>query len=188
MKLLGYIELTLSWCNVIFSTSVSDFRPEVGQFFENRKFQSLKPEVDKYLIGKLVSFCNESPIFVFWFLNPGGHQNHFCPGMSIYSYIESKNFQKLLAPLMFKIPPNWHCTYDLEFDSLSFWNIFDFRFRKFQLPVHENSSLPVWGWKRKSKIWRCIMTGSTLYAPKVSSKSVHGCPRSYSPHLKWPPS
>ena len=65
MKLLGFIELALNWCNVIFSTSVSDFKPEIGQFFANRKFQSSKPEVEKYLVGKLVSFCNESPIFVF---------------------------------------------------------------------------------------------------------------------------
>ena len=84
MKLLGFIELPLNWCNVIFSTSVSDFKPEVDQFFANRKFQSSKPEVEKYLVGKLVGFCNESPIFVFWYLNPGNHQNHFCPGMSIY--------------------------------------------------------------------------------------------------------
>ena len=65
MKLLGFIELALNWCNVIFSISVSDFKPEIGQFFANRKFQSSKPEVEKYLVGKLVGFCNESPIFVF---------------------------------------------------------------------------------------------------------------------------
>ena len=43
----------------------SDFKPEIGQFSANRKFQSSKPEVEKYLLGKLVGFCNESPIFVF---------------------------------------------------------------------------------------------------------------------------
>ena len=65
MKLLGFIELALNWCNVIFSTSVSAIKPEIDQFSANRKFQSSKPEVEKYLFGKLVGFCNESPIFVF---------------------------------------------------------------------------------------------------------------------------
>ena len=140
MKLCGCIELTLRLCNVIFSTSVSDFKPEVGQFFANRKFQSSKPEVEKYLIGKLVIFCNERPIFVFWFFNPGSHQNHFYPGMSIYLYIGSKIFQKSLAPSLFKISPNWDFTYDLKFDPLSIWNISDFRFRNFELPVYEKTA------------------------------------------------
>ena len=38
----------------------------------NRKLKTSEPEVEKDLIRKLVGFCNESPIFVFWFLNPGG--------------------------------------------------------------------------------------------------------------------
>ena len=36
-----------------------------GLFFEDRKFQKSKPEVEKHPIGKLVGFCNETPIFVF---------------------------------------------------------------------------------------------------------------------------
>ena len=40
------------------------------------------------------------------------------------------------------------------------------------------------GLNRKLKIPRCIISRSTLYTPKVSSKSVKGCPRSYFPHLK----
>ena len=32
------------------------------------------------------------------------------------------------------------------------------------------------------------VSGSTLYTPKISSKSIHGCPRSYPLHLKWTPS
>ena len=43
------------------------FRPQTGseRFFVDRKFQLSKPEVEKYLIGKLVSFCNEGPNLVF---------------------------------------------------------------------------------------------------------------------------
>jgi len=57
-----------------------------------------------------------------------------------------------------------------------------------RVPAYKNSSLPVWGQNRKSKIWRCIISWSPLYTPKVSSKSEHGCPRSYCSHLKWTPS
>ena len=48
------------------------FRPQTGSglFFTNRKLKTLQPEVKKYLIEKLTGFCNKSPIFVFWFLNP----------------------------------------------------------------------------------------------------------------------
>ena len=46
-----------------------DFRSEPPNrklaVFGNRKLKTSKPEVEKYLIGKLVGFCNESPIFVF---------------------------------------------------------------------------------------------------------------------------
>ena len=43
------------------------FQPQTGSelFFMNRKFQSSKPEAEKYLIGKLVGFFNESLMFVF---------------------------------------------------------------------------------------------------------------------------
>ena len=43
------------------------FRPRTGSglFFGNRKLKTSQPEVEKYLIGKLMGFCNESPIFVF---------------------------------------------------------------------------------------------------------------------------
>ena len=57
------------------------------------------------------------------------------------------------------------------------WTNFDetlgvnFRFPK-------NIPLPIWGRKRKSKIWRCTNLGSTLYTLEVSSKSVHGTRRS----------
>ena len=81
------------------------FRPQTGSwlFFANRKLKRSEPEVETYLIGKLASFCNESPIFVFWTFNPGNRYNHFCPGISIYYYIGDKIFQKPLAPPLFKI-------------------------------------------------------------------------------------
>ena len=43
------------------------FRPQTGSwlFFGNRKLKTSRPEVEKYLIGKLMGFCNKSPIFVF---------------------------------------------------------------------------------------------------------------------------
>ena len=67
MKLWEYIELTLNWYNVKFPTSVAGLKPEVGQFFENQKFLSSKPEVAKYLIP--YESCES-------------HHDHFCPGMS----------------------------------------------------------------------------------------------------------
>ena len=82
------------WTDFDETLGVYRVEPELVQ---NRKFQLLKPEFEKYLIEKLVRFYNKSPIFVFWYFNPGSHQNHFRPGMPIYSYKESKNFQKLLA-------------------------------------------------------------------------------------------
>ena len=57
--------------------------------------------------------------------------------MSIYSYIEGKNFQKSLAPPLIKISKNEDCTYTTEFHSLFVKLNFDFRFRCFQLPVSE---------------------------------------------------
>ena len=49
------------------------YRPQTGSglFFGNRKLKTSQPEVETYLIGKLMNFRNESPIFVFRFLNPG---------------------------------------------------------------------------------------------------------------------
>ena len=38
--------------------------------------------------------------------------------------------------------------------------------------------LPVWTSDRKSRLWRCIISRSTLYTLQVSSQSVHGCLRS----------
>ena len=95
MKLWGYIELILNWCNVKFPTSVAGPKPEVGQFFENHKFQSSKPEVEKYLIGKPVGFYSESLLFVFLFLDPGSHHDHFCPGMSRIKSIYPQSFIKI---------------------------------------------------------------------------------------------
>ena len=81
------------------------FRPRTGSwlFFANRKLKRSEPEVETYLIGKLASFWNESPIFVFLTFKPGNRYNHFCPGISIYYYIGDKIFQKPLAPPLFKI-------------------------------------------------------------------------------------
>ena len=43
------------------------FRPQTGSemFFRNRKLKTSHSEVEKYLIGKLMSFCNESHISFF---------------------------------------------------------------------------------------------------------------------------
>ena len=38
--------------------------------FVNRKLETSDPEVGKYLVRKSVDFCNESPIFVFFFYFP----------------------------------------------------------------------------------------------------------------------
>ena len=53
---LDVIITILGYCVGYYSTS--DRNHETGNrlFFENRKFQSLQPEVEKYRIGKLMSF------------------------------------------------------------------------------------------------------------------------------------
>ena len=68
-------------------------------------------------------------------------------------------------------------SFPMRYVSTSGSDLFNFRFAK-------NSQLPVRGRKRKSKISRCIISRSTLYILKVSSKSAHGCRRSNFPHLK----
>ena len=84
MKLWGCIQFDPGYCMGYFSTSGRNLKTGSWLFFGNRKLKTSEPEVEKYPIRKLVGFGNESPIFVFWYLNPGNHQNHFCPGMSIY--------------------------------------------------------------------------------------------------------
>ena len=60
MKLLGYIELTLNWCNVIFSTSVSTLKPEMSYFFINRKFKISERIYTPKVSSKSVRRCSSN--------------------------------------------------------------------------------------------------------------------------------
>ena len=51
------------------------FRPRTGSraVFQKPEVEISEPEVKNYSIGKLVGFCNETPIFVFQYLNHGSY-------------------------------------------------------------------------------------------------------------------
>ena len=114
-----------------------------------------EPEVEKYLIGKLMDFCNRSSIFIFCFLHPGSPQNHFYPGMSIYFSIGRIFFQKSLAPSLVNISKKQDMTSITELYSLYHKHIFDFRFRCFQLPVSEKQ--PISGLRSEPEIKKLTM-------------------------------
>ena len=66
MKLWGYKELTLNWCNVIFSTSGSDPEPEVTRFpitsymfyEKNISEGDIETKVDTYLLDGVHFMCD----------------------------------------------------------------------------------------------------------------------------------
>ena len=65
MKLLGYIQFDPGYCMGYFFTS--DQKLETGNklFFENRKFQLSKPEVENMIDKKRKQFCSVSHILLF---------------------------------------------------------------------------------------------------------------------------
>ena len=79
--------------------------------------------------------------------------------------------------------------YNIAHSILSPFLYHQVKFRNKIIPIaYVEGPFPVLISDRKSRIWRCIISGSTLYTPKISSQSVHGCPRSWKYHLKWTPS
>ena len=109
------------------------FLPQTGNepFLVNRKFQSSKPEVEKYPLGKPVGFCNQSPIFIFFYFSVVvAPKNQFCP----------QTFSKIPGASPGQNIKNKDSTLTIKFDFLFVEHNFDFRF--FDL-------LPVSGRKRK---------------------------------------
>ena len=164
-----------------------DFRCQTGSglFFQNRKFQSSKPEVENVLDEKRVKFCCVSTILLFWYFEQGRRQRllkNFVSYVTVYGYTRTKMILPVTRIESWKLKSLQKlASFPMRHVSTSGSDLFNFWFAK-------NSELPVWGRKRKSKISRCIILRSTLYILKVSSKSAHGCRRSNFPHLKWTPS
>ena len=93
MKLLGFIELALNWCNVLFSTSVSTFKPEMSYFFINRKFKISEPEVRNIPDRKRIKFQVVSKISVWWYFEQGRRQRLlkiFAPYVLVYGHTRTK--------------------------------------------------------------------------------------------------
>ena len=188
MKLFGYIELTLNWCNVIFSTSVSTLKPEVSYFFINRKFKISEPEVKNIPDRKRIKFQVISKISVRWYFEQEWRQRllkKFAPHVLVYGHTRIK---MILVATRIEKSKNEDRSLITKIHELSDEILFDFRFRWLELPVWEKTGqLPVWSRKRKLKIWRCTSSGPTLYTQNVSSKSVSRCSSNESvTHKKTP--
>ena len=114
------------------------FRPKPrNPFFENRKFQLLKPEVENMLDKKRIQFCSVSPILLFSYFEQGRHQRRlkiFAPYVIVYGHTRTK---MILAATRFEKSKNEDGALITETDELSDEIFFDFRFGYFQLPVSE---------------------------------------------------
>ena len=71
------------------------FRPQTGNrpFFENRKFLSLKPEVENMLNEKRIQFCSVSHILFFRYFDQGRRQGLlkiFAPYVIVYGHTRPK--------------------------------------------------------------------------------------------------
>ena len=137
MKLLGYIELTLNWCNVIFSTSVSNLKPEMGYFFINRKFKLSEPEVKNIPDRKKIKFQVVSQVSVWWYFEQGWRQRllkNFAPYVLVYGHARTN---MILVATRIQKSKNEDRTLITKIHELSDAILFDFRFRWLQLPVSE---------------------------------------------------
>ena len=137
IKLLGYIELTLNWCNVIFLTSVSALKPEVSYFSINRKFKISEPEVRNIPDRKRIEFQVISKISVWWYFEQGRRQRLlkiFAPYVLVYGHTRTK---MVLVVTRIEISKNEDRTPITKTHELSDEILFDFRFRWLELPVCE---------------------------------------------------
>ena len=137
MILWGFIEFDPGYCMGYFSTSGQNLETGNRPFFENRKFQLSKPEVENMLDGKRIQFCSVSPILLFSYLEQGRHQRLlkiFAPHVTVYRHTRTK---MILAATRFEKSKNEDRTLITKIDELSDEIFFDFRFGCFQLPVSE---------------------------------------------------
>ena len=137
MKLFGYIELTLNWCNVIFSTSVSTLKPEVSYFFINRKFKISEPEVKNIPDRKRIKFQVVSKITVWWYFELGKRQRllkNLASYVLVYGHTRTK---MILVITRIEISKNEDRTLITKTHELSDEILIDFRFRWLELPVFE---------------------------------------------------
>ena len=155
MKLLGYIELTLNWCNVIFSTSVSTLKPEMSYFSINRKFKISEPEVKNIPDRKKIKFQVVSQVSVWWYFEQGWRQRllkNFAPYVLVYGH--ARTTMTLVATRIEK-SKNEDRTLITKTHELSDEILFDFRLRCFQLPVSEKQLTS--GLRSKPEVWKLTM-------------------------------
>ena len=123
-----------------FSTSGQNLETGNSPFFENRKFQLSKPEVENMLDKKRIQFCRVSPILLFSYFEQGRHQRRlkiFAPYVIVYGHTRTK---MILAATRFEKSKNEDGALITETDELSDEIFFDFRFGYFQLPVSEKTT------------------------------------------------
>ena len=77
------------------SRSRSELQNRKLVFFENRKLKISEPEVEKYLIRKLVGFCYESLIFVFLISQSWWSLESFLSGYVYILFHRERKFLKV---------------------------------------------------------------------------------------------
>ena len=132
MKLSGCIGLTLIFCTVNFSTSVSDLKSEIGGFSRtgswkdrNRKSKRISSESSRVFVMRVLSSFFDFSILVaarIIFVRVYPYYIHII--WTIYCYMGDKFFQKCLAPPLFEISKKQDSTYRTEFYSLFIQHIF----------------------------------------------------------------
>ena len=112
-----------------FSTSGQNLETGNRLFFENRKFQSSKPEVENMLGEKRIRFCNVSHILLFRYFEQERCQRLlkiFAPYVTVYGHTRTK---MILAATRFEKSKNEDRTLITKTHGLSDEIFFDFRFR-----------------------------------------------------------
>ena len=162
MKLSGCVELTLNYCTVNLSTSVSDLKPEIGCFSQtgnwkdrNRKSKRISSESSRVFVMRVLSSFFDFSILV-------AARIIF---VRVYPYTvtqETKFFKSLWRLPCSKYQKSRIVLTQQNFTlfssstfSTSGFDDWNFRFQK-------NNPLPVWHRKPKSKMSRCIISRSTL--------------------------
>ena len=128
-KTLGYIQLNPGYRMGYFSTSGQNLETGNMLFFENRKFQSSKPEVENMIDEKRIQFCNVSHILLFRYFEQERCQRLlkiFAPYVTVYGHTRTK---MVLAATRFEKSKNEDRTLITKTHGLSDEIFFDFRFR-----------------------------------------------------------
>ena len=118
---------------------VFDFRPQPSDrkctFFKNRKLKIPEPEVESMLIVKNKKIYNIGIILFLRYFDQGRRQSLpkiFAPYVRVYGHTRAK---MILVPPMVEISKNKDGSLITKTNKLFNRTLFDFRFRRFPLPV-----------------------------------------------------